>query len=67
MTVPESLKNRAGLIVSGALSFAVVIGGMRFAGGEPVLQPQADIGIVAGVALMTIFLVIHDTRGGVRS
>ncbi len=40
MTVLELLKNRAGMLVSGALSFAVVIGGMRLAGGEPLIQPQ---------------------------
>ena len=66
MTVLESLKSRAGLLVSGALSFAVLIGGMRLAGGEPVIQPQADVGVVAGVALITIFLVVNDTRRGAR-
>jgi hypothetical protein len=59
VTVLESLRNRAGLIVSGAASF-VVIGGMRLAGGEPLVQPQSDVGIVAGA----LFLVINDTRGG---
>jgi hypothetical protein len=64
VTVLESLKNRAGILVSGALSFAVVIGGMRLAAGEPLVQPQADIGMVIGVAMVALFFVINDTRGG---
>ncbi len=64
MTVLESLRNRAGLIVSGAASFVVVIGGMRLAGGEPLVQPQTDVGIVVGVAMVALFLVINDTRRG---
>jgi hypothetical protein len=59
----ESLKSRGSLILLGAISFVVVIAGMRFAGGDPLLQPQADIGIVAGVALVILFLVLNDTRG----
>ena len=63
MTVLDSLKNRAGLILSGAVSFVVLIGGVRFAGGEPLVQPHTDVGIVLGVALMTLFLVLNDVRG----
>ena len=66
MTVLESLRNRAGLIVSGVASFAVVIGGMRFAGGEPLVQPQTDFGIVIGVAMVALYFVLNDTRGGGR-
>jgi multisubunit Na+/H+ antiporter MnhC subunit len=64
LTVIESLRNRAGLIVSGAASFVVVIGGMRFASGEPLVQPQTDLGIVIGVAMVALYLVLNDTRGG---
>jgi hypothetical protein len=64
VTVLESLKNRAGLIVSGAASFIVVIGGMRLAAGEPLVQPQADVGILVGVAMVALFFVINDMRGG---
>jgi hypothetical protein len=66
VTVLESLKNRAGLIVSGAASFAVVIGGMRFASGEPLLQPQADLGVLVGIAMVALYFVLTDTRGGGR-
>ena len=66
MTVLESLRNRAGLLVSGAASFVVVIGGMRLASGEPLIQPQTDVGIVIGVAMVALFFVLNDTRGGAR-
>ena len=66
MTVLESLKNRAGLIVSGAASFVVVIGGMRFMSGEPLVQPQSDLGIVVGIAMVALYLVFNDTRGSAR-
>ena len=66
MTVIESLKNRAGLLASGAASFVVLIGGMRFASGEPLVQPQTDIGIVIGIAMVALYLVLNDTRGGGR-
>jgi hypothetical protein len=62
----ESLKSRAGLLVSGALSFIVVIGGMRLAGGEPLVQPQSDVGILVGVAMVALFFAINDAGGGVR-
>ncbi len=65
MTVLESLKNRAGLIVSGVASFVLVIGGMRLAAGEPLVQPQADVGIVVGVAMVALFFIFTDKRGGV--
>ncbi len=66
MTVLESLKNRAGLIVSGAASFVVLVGGMRLASGEPLVQPQTDLGIVIGIAMVALYLVLNDTRGGGR-
>jgi hypothetical protein len=64
VTVLESLKARAGVLVSGAASFVVVIGGMRLASGEPLVEPQSDTGIVVGVAMVALFLFINDTRGG---
>ena len=66
MTVLESLRNRAGLLVSGAASFLVVIAGMRLASGEPLIQPQTDVGIVIGVAMVALFFILNDTRGGAR-
>ncbi len=66
MSAIESLKSRAGLLASGSLSFIVAIGGMRLAGGEPLVQPQTDVGILVGVAMVALFFVINDTAGGVR-
>ncbi len=66
MTGLESLKNRAGLILSGAASFVVLVGGMRLASGEPLVQPQIDLGIVIGIAMVSLYLVLNDTRGGGR-
>ncbi len=66
MTVLQSLKNRAGLIGSGAASFVIVIAGMRLAAGDPLVQPQTDVGIVTGIAMVALFFVINDTHGGAR-
>ena len=66
MSVLESLKSRAGVLGSGALSFIVVIGGIRLTAGEPLVEPQTDVGIPIGVAMVALFLVINDTCGGVR-
>ncbi len=64
MTALESLKNRAGLIVSRVASFVVLIGGMRLGSGEPLIQPQTDLGIVIGIAMVALYFVLNDTRGG---
>jgi hypothetical protein len=66
MTVIESLRNRASLIASGAASFVVLVGGVRLASGEPLVQPQTDLGIVIGIAMVALYLVLNDTRGGGR-
>ena len=66
MTVIESLRNRAGLIASGAASFVVLVGGIRLASGEPLVQPQTDLGVVIGIAMVALYLVLNDTRGGGR-
>jgi hypothetical protein len=66
LSVLESLRSRAGVLASGAMSFIVVIGGMRLTGGEPLVQPQMDVGILIGVAVVALFFVISDARGGVR-
>jgi hypothetical protein len=66
LSVFESLKSHAGILASGALSFIVVVGGMRLTGGEPLVEPQTDVGILIGVAMVALFFVINDTCGGVR-
>ena len=67
MTLLESLKSRARLFVSGAASFVLIVGVMRLSTGEPLVQPRADVGIVVGVAMVALFFIINDTRGGARS
>ncbi len=64
MTVLESLKSRASLVFTGAASFVVVIGGVRLASGEPLVQPQSDLGIVIGIAMVALYFVLTDTRRG---
>jgi hypothetical protein len=66
VTILESLKNRAGLIASGAASFVVLVGGMRLFSGEPLVQPQTDIGVVIGIAMVALYFVLSDVRGGGR-
>ncbi len=64
MTILESLKKRGGLLASGALSFVVVIGAMRMSLGEPLVQPQSDVGIGIGLAMVALLFAVNDTRGG---
>jgi hypothetical protein len=52
--------------LSGTASFIVVIGATRLAAGEPLVQPQADAGIVAGVTLVMLFLSSKTARAGAR-
>ncbi len=63
MSVLDLLKNRAGLLVSGAASFMALVGGVRLAAGEPLVQSQIDVAIVVGIAMVALFLVVDDTRG----
>ena len=64
MSVLESLKSRAGVLASGTMSFILAMGGIRLNGGEPLVQPQMEVGILIGVAMVALFFVISDTRGG---
>jgi hypothetical protein len=66
LTVLDSLRSRARVVVSGAASFVVVVGGMRLASGEPLVQPRIDLGIVIGTAMVALYFVLNDTRGDGR-
>ena len=46
MTVLDSLKKRAGVLVAGGVSFALVLFVMRWSAGDPLVQPKSDIGVV---------------------
>ena len=39
---------------------------MRFSAGDPLVEPQTDVGIVVGVAMVALFFVINNTRGSAR-
>jgi hypothetical protein len=62
MTVVESLKKRASFLVIGGVSFAMALGVTRYGAGDPLFQPQSDLGILLGLALVMLYLVHNDTR-----
>ena len=64
MTILESLKKRAGLLIAGGVSFALVLGVLRWSAGDRLLQPQSDLGVLIGLALVAVYFVITDTRNG---
>ena len=64
MTALDSLKKRAGLLVAGGLSFALVLFVMRWSAGDPLVQPKSDIGVLIGLVLVAVYFVITDTRDG---
>ena len=64
MSALESLRKRAGVLVAGGVSFALVLGVMRWSAGEKRLQPQSDFGVLIGLALVALYFVITDTRNG---
>ena len=64
MTVLDSLKKRAGVLVARGVSFALVLFVMRGRAGDPLVQPKSDIGVLIGLALVAVYFVITDTRDG---
>jgi len=64
VTVLESLRKRAGLLIAGGVSFALVLVVMRWSAGDRLFQPQADLGVLIGIALVAVYFVINDTRNG---
>ena len=64
MTALDSLKKRAGVLVAGGVSFALVLVVMRWSAGDPLVQPKSDIGVLIGLALVAVYFVITDTRDG---
>ena len=63
MRVVEILRERAGLIVSGLVSFLVALALFRWSTGQDLIQPSADAGVAIGAAMVTLYLVLNDTRG----
>jgi hypothetical protein len=64
MSVVESLKRRARFLVAGFLSFLVVLAAIRWSGGQPLLQPAGDLGLIIGFAFVAAFFVVSDTYRG---
>jgi hypothetical protein len=61
MTLIESFKHRARFLVAGFLSFVVVLAAIRWSGGEPLLQPASDLGLILGFVFVAGFFVYTDT------
>ena len=62
MTVIDSLRKNAHFLISGLGSAVVILGLMRWSNGEPLVQPQSDLGLVLGVILVAAFVVLNDLR-----
>ena len=67
MTVLESPKKRAHILIADGVSFALVLFVMRWSAGEKLVQPQSDFGVLIGLALVALYFVITDTRNGGNS
>ena len=64
MTLIESFKHRARFLVAGFLSFVVVLAAIRWSGGEPLVQPAGDIGLIIGFVFVAGFFVVSDSYRG---
>ena len=53
MTALDSLKKRAGVLVAGGVSFALVLVVMRWSAGDPLVQPKSDVGVLIGLNWVT--------------
>lgn len=62
MTVMDSLGKRARFLGAGFVSFLLALAVFRWTGGQPIVQPQSDLGAVIGFALVAAFLVMSDMR-----
>jgi hypothetical protein len=62
MNALQSLRRRSGMLIGGLGSFLVALALLRWWGGEPIVQPSGDVGIVIGVALVALYFVMSDAR-----
>ena len=62
MTVGQSLRKRASFLLIGGLSFALALAVTRWFASQPLLQPQSDLGVLIGLALVMLYFVHSDTR-----
>jgi hypothetical protein len=64
MSVIASLKRRARFLAAGFLSFLVVLAAIRWSGGQPLVQPAGDLGLIIGFVFVAAFFVIGDAYRG---
>ena len=64
MTVIEALRRRARFLVAGFLSFLVVMAAIRWSGGEPLVQPAGDLGLIIGFVFVAGFFVVSAAYRG---
>ena len=62
MTVIESLRKNATLLLTGLGSAIVALILMRQSSGEPLFQPQSDFGVLLGAFVVAAFVVFRDMR-----
>ena len=62
MSVADSLRKNAAVLLTGLLTGIFVLVMLRQSSGEPLFQPQSDFGIVLGALLVTAFVVFRDLR-----
>jgi hypothetical protein len=63
LSVADSLRKNAAVLLTGLVTGILVLVMMRQSSGEPLFQPQSDFGIVLGALLVTTFVVFRDLRG----
>jgi hypothetical protein len=60
VTVLESLRKNATLLLTGLGSAIVALLLMRQSSGEPLFQPQSDFGVLLGAFVVAAFVVFRD-------
>jgi hypothetical protein len=62
VTVQQSLRKNAAFLLAGLGSALVALILMRQSGGEPLFQPQSDLGVLLGAVVVAGYVVYKDMR-----